>query len=83
MREEEGGNSLDWVDQKVEEKNSPFGTPVKPNPEDFVSDLDEGDDSNMENRYLNYFKKEFKLWRNLFDEKIKQKSVDEGEGDRV
>ena len=72
------------MNEKVEGRNSPFGTPAKPNPEDFISDFDEeGSDSDISNRYLNYFKKEFRLWRNLFDEKIQQASLNEGERDQI
>ena len=69
---------------KREEKSSPFGTPIKPNPEDFESNCtSEMEDSDIQDRYLTYFKEEFRLWRNLFESKGSQERVEEGLGDNV
>ena len=58
-------NNVNWT---VEEENqNPFGTPKKPQVQDFDDVLaNDDDEENGNNKYLKYFKQEFRIWKNFF-----------------
>lgn len=50
-----------------EENENPFGTPKKAEVEDFDDVLaNDDEDETNNNKYLKYFKEEFRIWKNFF-----------------